>query len=350
MIKKITPEINKVYFVEQHTLFHILEGSGGIQIDFKTYHDWKDKIIFLDKGQYIKFLSDNFFVRRIEFPNELLFHNKEVRVLFKHLVSLGYIDFNDCIECQQFLSNTAFAANVKDIIDISSKQWYWQNPFQASKEEYHIIFDIKEIIDQEYNNHLTNHDLSKLISHRGYEAQALFKQKVGVSMKNLLRNKRLIESKKQLVFTGKSIKEIGADLGYKDMAYFTRTFKNSLGLSPLEFRKKQTFDQTDFFVESIYELLQAYHKEEHSLAFYADKMHLSVKALSKKVREKLNISLGQLIRQEIINTAKTLLTADRDIKSVAYELGFEEANHFSTFFKLHTNQTPSQYKNKKYNS
>lgn len=350
MVTKLSPELNKIYFIKKNTLFHFLKGSGGIQVDFQTYHDWKDKIIFLEKGQYIKFLSDNFLVRQIEFPNEDIFHNKEVRVLFKHLIALGYIDFNECIECQKYLTNTVFSSKTSDIIDISSKQWFWQNPFQANKEEYHIIFDVKEIIDEQFQNHLTNDQLSKLINHRGYKAQSLFKQKVGISMKNLLQQKRLTEGKRKLAFSDKSIKEIGYELGYEDPTYFNRVFKKNTGFTPNQFRENQDFEERDLFVQDIYELLQTFHKEEHSLDFYADKMHLSVKTLSKKVRTKLNISMGQLIRQEIINTAKVLLTNNPDIKSVAFELGFEEPNHFSSFFKLHTNLTPTEYKNKKYHS
>ena len=94
MVKKFTPEINKIYLIHTHTMYHILEGMGEIEVDFKAYHDWDNKLIFLDKGQYIKFASGNFIVRKIEFENAQLFHNKEVRVLFKHLVSLGYINFN----------------------------------------------------------------------------------------------------------------------------------------------------------------------------------------------------------------------------------------------------------------
>ncbi|BDS12239.1 helix-turn-helix domain-containing protein [Aureispira anguillae] len=350
MVVKTTPELNKVYLIHHCTLFHILKGTGGIQVDFKAYHDWKDKIIFLDKGQYIRFLSDDFVVRKIEFPNEAYFNQKEIRVLFKHLISLGYINFNECIACQKYLTNTAFSAQLSDIIDVSSKQWYWQNPFCASKEEYHIIFDVKDVVDQQYNNHLNNEQLAALITSEGQEAQALFRQKVGISMKGLLKNKRLIESKKALVFTDKSVKEIAYDMGYKDPAYFTRIFKKNTGFNPNQFRKRQDFDQSDLFVQNIYELLQRHHQEEHSLAFYADKMHLSVKALSKRVRTELNISLGQLIRQKIINTAKVLLEEGQAIKAIAHQLGFEEANHFSSFFKLHTKYTPTQYKNQKYNS
>ena len=63
MVIKLFPELNKVYLIEQYTMFHILKGTGGIEVDFKQYHDWEDKLIFLEKGQYIKFLSENFVAR-----------------------------------------------------------------------------------------------------------------------------------------------------------------------------------------------------------------------------------------------------------------------------------------------
>ena len=349
MVTKLLPEFNKVYFINKYTLFHILEGNGGIQVDFVDYHDWRDKLIFLEKGQYIKFLAEDFVVRQIEFSDEIMFRNQDVRVLFKHLISLGYIHFDECEPCQQFLSSTVFSSHTSEIIDISSQQWYWQNPFHANRDEYHLIFDIKEVIDSSYHNHLSNEDLSKLIKGSGYDAHALFSTKIGMSIKSLWRSKRMLESKKEIAFTDKSIKEIAYELGYKDPAYFHRIFKNQTDKTPAEFRAEIEFDRKDLFVQNLYELLHAHHKEERSVGFYADKLHMSIKTLSKTVRKKLNISLGQLIRQEIVQTAKSLLQDGIRIKEVAHQLGFEEDNHFSAFFKHHTGITPTQYQEKKYN-
>ena len=344
MVTKLLPELNKVYVINKYTMFHILQGSGGIEVDFKKYHDWKDKLIFLGIGQYIKFLSENFEVRRIEFKDEVVFRNKEVRVLFKHLVTLGYINFNECNSCQQYLGNSVFSKQSSDIIDISSEQWYWQNPFHANQEEYHVIFDIKDIIDEKYKNHLSNEQFSKLIGIQGYQAQALFKTKVGISVKSALSRKRFLESKKELVFTDKSIKEIAYEYGFKDPAYFNRIFNKMGGISPKKFRENFNYERKDTFLIELYELLEAHHKEQRTISFYANKMNLSIKTLSKKVKNKLNITLGQLIRQELINTAKFFLKTDINIKEIAYELGFEEANHFSSFFKHHTTFTPVEYR------
>lgn len=349
-VEKFSPEINKVYFIERHTLIHILSGKGSIQVDFKTYFDWQEKAIFLEKGQYIKFLSNDFVVRRIQFSDENKFYNDDVRVLFKHLISLGYIDLLECEECNAFLSETALTSNSANIIDVSSKQWFWQNPFNANKEEYQVIFDIKEIIDEEYSNNLTSNNLVNLINDRGYNARTLVKDKVGLSVKNLITSKKLQESLKEVAFTNKNIQEISYDLGYKDDAYFNRVFKNSTGQTPKQFRENFDFENRDLFVQDILGLLQKYHTQERSLEFYANKMNLSIKALSNKVRTKMNVSLGQLIRLELINSAKLMLLEGQSITSIAERLGFEESNHFSRFFKHYSNITPSEFRSKKYNS
>lgn len=349
-VEKFSPEINKIYFIESHTLIHILSGNGSIQVDFKNYFDWQEKAIFLEKGQYIKFLSDSFTVRRIEFSDENKFYNDDVRVLFKHLISLGYIDLLACKDCNTFLSETALTDNSADIIDISTKQWFWQNPFKANKEEYQVIFDTKEIIDEEFSNNLTSQDLVNLINDRGYNAQSLIKNKIGLTVKNLITSKKLQESLKEVAFTNKNIQEISYDLGYKDDAYFNRVFKNSMGQTPKQFRTNFDFENRDLFSQDILELLQKHHTKERSLEFYANEMNLSIKALSNKVKVKMNTSLGQLIRLELVNSAKLMIIEGQSIVSISKQLGFEEPNHFSRFFKHYSQLTPSEFKSKKYNS
>ena len=344
MVSKFEPVLNEVYIIQKYSMFHILEGTGGIEVDFKSYHDWRDKLIFLEKGQYIKFLSEDFLVRKIEFEDEKVFRNKDVRVLFKHLVALGYINFDECATCQKYLNNSVFSNQSSDIIDVSSEQWYWQNPFHANQEEYHIIFDIKDIIDEQYKNHISNEKISKIIGLKGYEAQALFKTKVGLSVKSMLGQKRFLESKKEIAFSDKSIKEIAYEFGFKDPAYFNRVFSKIAGTSPNKFRQTIDFESRDTFLPELYDLLATHHKEKRAIDFYANKMNLSVKTLSKKVKDKLNITLGQLIRQELINTAKFLLRTEIPIKEIAYELGFTETNHFSSFFKHYTSFTPLAYR------
>ena len=147
----------------------------------------------------------------------------------------------------------------------------------------------------------------------------------------------------------KNIQEISFDLGYSDDAYFNRVFKKSTGQTPRQFRENFDFENRDLFAQDIVGLLQKYHTEERSLEFYADKMNLSIKALSGKVQSKMNTSLGQLIRLELVNTAKLMLIEDESVSAIARRLGFQEANHFSSFFKQYSGTTPTDFKSKKYN-
>lgn len=342
MVSKFAPEANKAYSIDKNTLFHILEGAGSIQVDFKNYYDWDDKIIFLEKGQYIKFLTDQFVVRKIEFDNSSLFEDKSVRVLFKHLVSLGYINYVDCADCQKYLSDTLFSSPT-DIIDISLRQWFWQNPFNANAEEYHVIFDIKDIIDAQFKNNLSNVALAKLLDNDDHNAHALVKEKVGLTVKNLYGKKRLLESQKEIAFSEKTIQEIAYEFGYKDPAYFNRVFKNNTASTPQEFRKTFGYDIDHRFTQELFLLLREFHTSHRQVDFYAKKMQMSQKAFSKTVQQKLQTSIGQLIRIEIIKTAKQYLDQGQSVKETAYALGFEESNHFSSFFKHYTGSTPSSF-------
>ncbi len=329
-------------------MYHVIEDGGGIEVDFKKYFDPDDKLIFLDKGQYIKFLTNDFVIRQIVFEDEALFHDPETRILFKHLVSLGYINFSECADCQRYLNDTVFTNSASDIIDISSRQWYWQNPFHASKDEYHVIFDVKQIIDSQFRNHLTNAELSNMMGRYGFNAQALFKNKVGLTVKSLMGGKRLVEVKKEVAFTDKSIKEVAYDFGYKDPSYFVRSFKSATGMTPAEFRKRTDFEIEENFSEELLDLLERFHTDHRKVDFYARKMNMSVKTLSKKVKDELQISIGQLIRRQIIRTAKSELSETMSIAEVSHMLGFEEANHFTSFFKRYTDMTPSEFLTKKY--
>jgi AraC-like DNA-binding protein len=348
MIKKFLPEINKFYSIQKYTMYLIIEGTGCIEIDFKRYFNWGDKLLFLYKGQYIKFTSENFIIHKIEFEDQQVFHDRKFRVLFNHLVSLSYIYFEQGDDFKNYLNKTVLLNNGIDLIEKSSNKWYSQNPFSANKEEYHVIFDIKDIIDDNYKNNLSNDKLIKLIGHSRYTAHTIFKSKIRRTIKSVFTQKRISESKKEIAFTDKNINEIAYDYGFKDPAYFNRRFKKSSGLSPSEFRKKIKFEERDTFISDLFALLNTYHLTQRSVSFYADSMNLSPKALSKKVKDKLNITIGRLIRNQIIVSAKLMLQEGKRVKDISNDLAFEESSHFSSFFKNYTNQTPSQYTAKYY--
>ncbi|HEX8576708.1 MAG TPA: helix-turn-helix domain-containing protein [Flavobacterium sp.] len=82
-----------------------------------------------------------------------------------------------------------------------------------------------------------------------------------------------------------------------------------------------------------------------STSYYADKLAIHPNHLNAIVKRITGNTAKQLIQERIIQTAKSLITqSDLPIKEIAYRLGYEEATHFSSFFKKITQLTPIQYK------
>ena len=68
-------------------------------------------------------------------------------------------------------------------------------------------------------------------------AEAL-QQQVGKPTKRVILERILLEARRYLQFTDLSAKEIAARLGYRDPFHFSRVFKQSVGLSPSDYRRR----------------------------------------------------------------------------------------------------------------
>jgi AraC family transcriptional regulator, transcriptional activator of pobA len=65
------------------------------------------------------------------------------------------------------------------------------------------------------------------------------KRSAGVTAAHLIRQRVLIEAKRQLVFTSQPIQEIAYDLAFSDPSHFTRFFRSGAGVAPQVFRARR---------------------------------------------------------------------------------------------------------------
>lgn len=65
----------------------------------------------------------------------------------------------------------------------------------------------------------------------------MFKKYTGVPPVQYHLELKILRAKEMLLYTDKSIKEISYELGFQSIYYFSRIFKNKLGMSPSEIRK-----------------------------------------------------------------------------------------------------------------
>lgn len=92
-------------------------------------------------------------------------------------------------------------------------------------------------------------------------------------------------------------------------------------------------------------LVRDHHTKERSLSFYADKLYLTPKYLSKLIKSVSGKSAHEWIDSFVILEAKNLLKySDMSIKSIVYELNFPNQTTFYRFFKTKTGMTPSEYR------
>ena len=94
-----------------------------------------------------------------------------------------------------------------------------------------------EFIAQNYTIEIRLNQLAEICFLSPNYFHRLFRQSFNVTPLVYIRQMRLEEAIRQLVYTTHSVKEIAYDTGYEDEAYFSRTFSKVYGMSPGRYRK-----------------------------------------------------------------------------------------------------------------
>jgi AraC-like DNA-binding protein len=108
----------------------------------------------------------------------------------------------------------------------------------------------------------------------------------------------------------------------------------------------QTTTRSRMVLEQFIRLVGQYHTKYRNVGFYADKLCLTPKYLSKLIKTASGKSAPEWIDSYVILEAKNLLKySDIAIKEIVYRLNFPNQSVFYKFFKARTGMTPSEYRN-----
>lgn len=87
------------------------------------------------------------------------------------------------------------------------------------------------------------------------------------------------------------------------------------------------------------------HAREHLVGYYADKLCVTPKYLSKIIKECSGRSVPDWLNELLILDAKNMLRhSNMTIKEISAQLNFPSQSFFFRFFKNHTGMTPTQYR------
>lgn len=98
-------------------------------------------------------------------------------------------------------------------------------------------------------------------------------------------------------------------------------------------------------IEKLKELIEINFKRAHKVEFYAKALKVSSKSLTMQLARSIGKPPRQLIQERILLEAKRYLAfSNLSIAEIGYELGFEDANYFTRFFRLHVKRTPAEFR------
>ena len=95
------------------------------------------------------------------------------------------------------------------------------------------------LIEQHFKAHKTVAFYASQLHVSARHLNNIVTQKSGKSISSMIQERLLMEAKRQLLHSEKTVNEIAYQLGFSDKAYFHRFFKKYTGLTPLAFRKNQ---------------------------------------------------------------------------------------------------------------
>lgn len=245
--------------VDTYSIYWIKEGQGSYHIDFKKY-DFQDNVLFfLSPGQFFSISSESVKqAYKISFVKDfycIQTHDKAVAcngVLFNNVYETPFVQpcESDTRKLIFILESLIEEFQKNEVAQYDMLQTYLKQfiilSVRIQKEQSEIKTDIETRLFKDFSvlveqNFKMIHSVADYASRLGLSPKSLAKnfQRVGAeSPSDFIKNRILLEAKRQLIYSNLPVKEIAYDLGFNDAAYFSRFFTKAVRKSPLQFKKE----------------------------------------------------------------------------------------------------------------
>lgn len=262
---------DQIQRLNYYSMIWLKNGMGTVKADFSEY-DFKENVLFSFspyqpfmlnlnreiRGWGIHFHPDFFCIHK---------HHKEVAcngVLFNNIYNPPFVQIDEQTSTNfenviaQFkteLQNPALAqyellvSYLKIFLITASRlkteQRTTAHELTAEKEEPFILQNLKNAIEQHYKTRHSASDYADILSITPKALTRLTKTHLSKTLTYLISERIIIEAKRELYLTNKTVKEIAFELGYNDEYYFSRFFKKNTEVSPQLYRETVGFDRAN---------------------------------------------------------------------------------------------------------
>lgn len=118
-------------------------------------------------------------------------------------------------------------------------------PAATDNRKTQILRDLKDAIENHYRTKHSAGDYSELLHISPKSLARITRTHFNKTLTNLISERIIIEAKRELYLTSKTVKEIAWLLGFEDEYYFSRFFKNNADVSPQLFRETVGFARAE---------------------------------------------------------------------------------------------------------
>lgn len=108
----------------------------------------------------------------------------------------------------------------------------------SASRESTILLKFRALIEQHYMQHLAVKDYAEHLHISISKLNRLCQTLLSDSPKAIIHQRLVIEAKRRLIYTKQSVEEIAEVLGFNDPAYFSRFFKQMVGVTAGAFRQQ----------------------------------------------------------------------------------------------------------------
>ena len=239
----------------------LFKGKGTFIVDFTEYSFSDNTVLFLTPYQQFQWTTPTQTdIEALEFHGDFYcieYHKKEVAcngLLFNNIYLVPHISidvgtYNDIlsfftkIEDEKKSGNEFSSAILKAYLQLvlalcSKEKNMFLSEIQLGDAEIHEVVHFQNLLE----HHFIKERSPTFYASKFFLSTSAFGKKIkkhfGKIPSQLIQDRVILEAKKLLHLTHKSIKEIASELNFEDEFYFSRYFKKSVGLSPLHYREK----------------------------------------------------------------------------------------------------------------
>ncbi|MCU7615826.1 AraC family transcriptional regulator [Chryseobacterium sp. PBS4-4] len=251
------------------TLILITSGEGVATVDLCDYpftentlfafYPYQPFMLQSEKsiaGISIQFHHDFFCIYR---------HQKEIAangILFNNVYQQPFIGLNEFSKSSILnlingianeLKNDAFRKDevlisyLKILLVTATRIKLEQQTIQDSEtvhiKQQFVIQNLKNAIEDHFRTKHSASDYADLLNQTPASLARITKNHFNKTLSDLITERIIIEAKRELYLTDKTIKEIAYELGYEDEYYFSRLFKNKTDISPQIYRNTIGFNR-----------------------------------------------------------------------------------------------------------